>query len=227
MPDPVETDPPLDLSGGFKLVVLNVSGLLYNGGFTLDNMFRLRFSYKSFVRELIIKILEHNDCHILLVPHTVGSADRWEVESDPYACNQIRRELPPQYRDRVHLQKRTHDQYETKAMIGLCNFFIGSRMHACIAALSQGIPTVGIAYSSKFKGVFDSMGVGEKAIDARSADFETAMRETCLAFGSRDNLKGPLKEQVDAAKSELYHTFEGLLNRMLNDSSSNKTDHQF
>ena len=46
-----------------------------------------------------------------------------------------------------------------KAVIGQCDFFIGSRMHACIAALSQGVPCVGVAYSMKFAGVFDTVGM--------------------------------------------------------------------
>ena len=34
-------------------------------------------------------------------------------------------------------------------------------MHACIAALSHGIPTTAVAYSKKFIGFFDSVGLGD------------------------------------------------------------------
>jgi colanic acid/amylovoran biosynthesis protein len=36
-----------------------------------------------------------------------------------------------------------------KGVIGLCHVLVGSRMHTNIAAMSQGIPTVAIAYSRK------------------------------------------------------------------------------
>ena len=35
-----------------------------------------------------------------------------------------------------------------------CRFFIGSRMHACIFALSSAVPTIGLAYQPKFFGLF-------------------------------------------------------------------------
>jgi hypothetical protein len=48
--------------------------------------------------------------------------------------------------------------------------FIGSRMHACIAALSQGVPTVGLAYSDKFRGVFESLGLERLVADLRALE---------------------------------------------------------
>lgn len=36
-----------------------------------------------------------------------------------------------------------------------CRFFIGSRMHACIFALTSAVPTIGLAYQPKFFGLFD------------------------------------------------------------------------
>lgn len=36
-----------------------------------------------------------------------------------------------------------------------CRFFIGSRMHACIFALSSGVPSIGLAYQPKFFGLFE------------------------------------------------------------------------
>lgn len=40
-----------------------------------------------------------------------------------------------------------------KGVIGLCEALVGARMHTNIAAMSQGIPTVSIAYSRKAWGI--------------------------------------------------------------------------
>ena len=72
-----------------------------------------------------------------------------------------------EFTGRIHMLHGEHDQHAVKGIIGLCSFFIGSRMHACIAALSQGIPTVAVAYSKKFMGVFESAGMGHMVVDAR------------------------------------------------------------
>ena len=63
--------------------------------------------------------------------------------------------------------EKGYDQNETKYLIGLCDFFLGARMHATIAALSQGMPAVGMAYSRKFRGVFETAGVGDCVLDLR------------------------------------------------------------
>jgi polysaccharide pyruvyl transferase WcaK-like protein len=49
-----------------------------------------------------------------------------------------------------------------------CGFFIGSRMHACLAAISQCVPTVSIAYSSKFITVMKTFSMGHYVADPRT-----------------------------------------------------------
>ena len=57
---------------------------------------------------------------------------------------------------------------ELKSVIGLSSVFIGALMHTLIAAVSQGIPSIGIGYSSKTKDLLSSVGLGDYAVDIRS-----------------------------------------------------------
>jgi polysaccharide pyruvyl transferase WcaK-like protein/uncharacterized Fe-S cluster-containing radical SAM superfamily protein len=43
---------------------------------------------------------------------------------------------------------------ESKAIIGLCDFIIGNRMHVAILALSMGIPVISFIYQGKFEGLY-------------------------------------------------------------------------
>jgi polysaccharide pyruvyl transferase WcaK-like protein len=153
LPKRLYIQPELDRTSSIPLIGLNISGLLYQGGFTRDNMFGLKFDYKDFAPELLKCLLDHTNAHILLVPHVFwGDVEGNEVE----VCHELLRSFNEKYGNnkRVHLVMREYDQSELKGILGLCDFFIGSRMHACIAAISQFIPTVGLAYSKKFRGVF-------------------------------------------------------------------------
>ncbi|WP_291478537.1 glycosyltransferase [Corynebacterium sp.] len=47
---------------------------------------------------------------------------------------------------------------EAKAAIAAAAYCVSARMHACVAALSSGVPTVGIGYVGKFSGQFDWYG---------------------------------------------------------------------
>jgi len=95
-------------------------------------------------------------------------------------------------------------------VIGRTNFFVGSRMHACIAALSQCVPAVGLAYSDKFLGVFESAGVGESTIDLRKASVDEVIDQTLAAFNRRADLQGRLREQIAGVRGEVTRTFRAL-----------------
>ena len=109
--------------------------------------------------------------------------------------------------DIIFLLKGNHDQNEIKYIIGLCDYFIGSRMHACIAALSQMIPAVGLAYSKKFLGVFDSIGVDDLVIDLRTKSKDGIIAHLSKAFFEREATAQKLSQTVPKAQEEISEIF--------------------
>ena len=207
------TIPPLNLSTSdaspsTTLVGLNVNGLMFNGGYTRKNMFGLKLDYAEFLAQLIRALLGDPAVRVLLVPHTFAPAH--SVESDPEACRKVRGRLSPELQPRVHLVEGEYDQSEIKWVIGQCGFFVGSRMHSCIAALSQGIPAVGVAYSKKFAGVFDSVGAAGWVVDGRELAAEQGVAKAMEIYRRREALREPLAEKVREAQATLYRTFQEL-----------------
>ena len=197
--------PPSNNDIEVPLIGINVNGLMYNGGYTRDNMFGLKFNYKSFVNKIVAHLLEKTSAHILLVPHTFGPSGN--INSDPDASKEVLDSFADLYKNRVHLVMQEYDQSEIKGIIKLCDFFIGSRMHACIAALSQAIPTIGVAYSRKFKGVFDSIGSGDTVLDARSLDEETVISKIMDCYKKRNEIRNDVKEKIAAAQERIMAVF--------------------
>jgi polysaccharide pyruvyl transferase WcaK-like protein len=111
----------------------------------------------------------------------------------------------------VRLVTGTYDCHEIKGVIGQCEFFIGSRMHACIAALSQAIPAVGIAYSRKFAGVFETVGALDYVVDGRTTTNEEAIARILDLFRRRQELRPRLAESVRDARATLQSHFRTLL----------------
>jgi colanic acid/amylovoran biosynthesis protein len=193
-----------DLKRQGVLVGLNVSGLLYMGGYNRNNMFGLKADYAQLVRA-IIGCLAEKDCQVLLVPHVLG--DEQNSESDVPACRQIMAELGATYPGRLHFIDGKFDHHEIKYIIGQCDFFLGARMHACIAALSQCVPAVGMAYSRKFSGVLDSVGGGSRVVDLRLADRDQALAEIGEAFSNKENLRRELQEKMPRIKESVLNLF--------------------
>jgi len=202
-------NPPIGDFSIIPLIGLNVNGLMYNGGYTRDNMFGLKLDYKLLIHTVVACMLKETPAHILLVPHTYGLTG--SVNSDPDACEEVFNSLTGLNKNKVHLVMQNYNQSVIKGVISLCDFFIGSRMHACIAALSQGIPSIAIAYSRKFKGVFDSIGVGDMVLDAREIDLETAVSKILMFYKKRDKAGIEIKMKVHKAQNMTNTVFKKIL----------------
>lgn len=199
-PSSVKIEPKLPDSKD-DLVGININGLMYNGGYTRSNMFGLSIDYKTLIVKIIDNLITSGN-RILLIPHTYGCSDN--VNSDPHACTKIAEMVENKS---VHVLLSELDQSEVKGIIGRCGFFIGSRMHSCIAALSQGIPTVGLAYSKKFVGVFESVGAAELVIDCRRKTSAEVEQEIRILFERRENIALGLKGKVELIQTKINEAF--------------------
>jgi len=194
-------------SRGNILVGLNISGLLFNGGYTRNNMFNLKADYPQLVNSIIDMLLGYDKTRVLLVPH-VFPPPGFEISSDLIVCRKVYEQNKARHTDRILLAGREYDCKQAKYLIGLCDFFIGSRMHSCIAALSQCIPSMGLAYSRKFAGVFGSIGVGDLVVDLRLFEKKRVLQRIDTAFQRRDILRERLKEIIPGVRVHLSNLFD-------------------
>lgn len=136
-------------------VGINVSGLLFHGGYNNKNQFGLACDYKNFTYALINNLLEDGRYEVHLVPHVVSENNPIE---DDYAVSEIIKQdissviLPP---------ARFTDPIMAKSYIAGLDFFTGARMHSTIGAFSSGVPVAPLAYSRKFAGLFESIGYSQ------------------------------------------------------------------
>lgn len=193
------------------VVGFNVSGLIYYGGYTGGNEFGLNVDYRALVHRVAERLLEKGDVLLLLVPHVIPGGDfKGNVENDLNACLAVQEHLAKKYPGRVSVAQGRYDQCQIKYIIGLCDFFIGTRMHACIAALSQCIPAVGLAYSKKFAGVFETIGVEHLVVDLRSTKADDAVAAVDAAFQSRRSVVEHLEGTIPSVKQRVLRMLEDL-----------------
>jgi len=174
-------------------------------------MFSLKLDYAEFLGKLIVALLKHTSNRLLLVPHTFGAPGN--VESDPDACRLVMEAVGTTDKHRVHLVNREYDEREIKGIIGECDVFIGSRLHSCIAALSQGIPTIGVAYSKKFKGVFETVGAGDWVIDGRELSTDMAVSIVENRIEHREAIRATLIRESGRARELLHQNFSSFIKR--------------
>ena len=203
---------PAKMADHRKDIGLNISGLLFNGGYTGKNDFGLTCEYKNMVLELIEYFVKEQDQKIVLVPHVVP--DNFPSENDLEACRKLKSALPKEISEKVIVAEPDsgsfYDQNQIKYIIGQCGFFLGSRMHSTIAAISQCVPTAGLAYSKKFAGVYETAGVGDCVIDLRKLDNSQIMSEVKRLYESRESIRNTLENNIPEVKKQVYSIFDDL-----------------
>lgn len=172
------------------LIALNISGLLTNQTEAAKTRFNLTSDYRALITHIVCELLDTSDANILLVPHV--HAPEGHYESDLDACLTLVRELPASQQakaaDRLATLNHQYDASELKWIIGQADWVCGTRMHATIAALSQGIPVCALAYSLKARGVFETCGAGEAVVDLRIEDTKSALEGVLQTWRNRESL---------------------------------------
>lgn len=189
-------------------VGVNISGLLYIGGYTKNNMFGLRVDYRQFIDRLIDFLVVEKCANVILVPHVVGRG----AESDLTVCEQVYEKLKSKYQGKLGLVRRSYDHSEMKYIIGRCDFFVGSRMHACIGAVSQCVPAVSVAYSDKFVGVMQTLGIDSSVADARRFTEEELLSMVERVYEERTIMRHELEQKMLEVECEVMGLFGGIVN---------------
>ena len=208
-------DPPAPrAAGGPVKVGINVSGLLMGGGYTGKNEFGLAMDYPGLMRDLIRYFQTHPDgCEVHLVPHVIVRSGPMTGEDDYRASAALAAEFP----DTI-LAPAFASPSEAKSYIAGLDFFMGARMHACIAAFSSGVPVVPMAYSRKFAGLFGSIGYGQ-TVDCTTETAEVITARIVQAYADRAALAQDMGAALQRGLDKLgaYEAALGALMQRLSD----------
>lgn len=178
-------------------VGLNISSLLWYGGYKKNNQFGLEVDYPSLVRSIINQFLSEDRVILHLVPHVVESERT--LEND-YA---ISYDIQKEYNDsRIVLAPFFLGPCEAKGYISGLEFFMGARMHATIAAFSSYVPVVPMAYSRKFNGLFGDTLDYQYVVDMKCMDNDTILSFIKKAYDNRFSLKTVINDRMNSIVKE-------------------------
>lgn len=194
-------------------VGINVSGLLWNGGYTGANQFNLKTDYRQYCNALVEGLLQ-DGYEVHLVPHVLTRDWESPLEDDFRASVELRSTFPA-----CLLAPRFASPVEAKSYISRMNAFVGSRMHATIASFSSGIPTVPVAYSRKFKGFYGSLGY-DVLVDLANEHTSDAVEVTRAYLADLDGLTTKVRLALDVADQRIDEFRKGLATAIAAASSS-------
>lgn len=173
-------------------VILNVSGLLWNSDSHLSHE-----KYRLVTRELIDR-LHSMGRRVTLMAHVLDNASS---DNDVKVVLDLAAELEGKVDVFVPA-----DLNDVRRFIAGSNVVIGARMHACLNALSLGIPTIPLAYSRKFAPLLEDIG-WPYTIDLRT---QTLIGDSVIALLLNDALTGQAAQVREQAEARLDAAVEHL-----------------
>ncbi len=173
---------------------INISGLLWKGGYTGDNQFDLLLNYAELMKRVIKHYADNEKYKIHLIAHVIEDG---AYEDDYSACQETIVHYP-----QVILAPKFTNPIDAKNYICHMDLFMGARMHATIGAFSSGVPTVPIAYSRKFEGVFDSIGY-DINIDCKKLSTDGAYTKVIELIDNYEAIKTRMREPLAEAKRRI------------------------
>lgn len=166
---------------------VNVSGLLWNGGYTKDNQFGLIDDYRHSIIKLLDYLNSIPEFKVHLIGHVIGEPA--SIDEDMHVLTELKKKYPL-----FKLAPSFHNPIDAKSYISNMDFFTGARMHACIAAISSGIPVMPMAYSRKFNGLFYDTLKYPEIIDLKTDNRDVLFDKFKNALESRNYLKERIME---------------------------------
>ncbi len=190
-----------------KNVGINISALLWDSEYAKSNKFGLKVDYRTYIDELIRKLLETDEYVIHLIPHVIAKNDYNSAENDLRPCEEVKKEFAGN--DNIVSAPVFETPIEAKSYIANMDVFVGARMHATIGAVSASVATIPFAYSKKFKTMFGNLNY-RYVIEAREMDTQAALDKTIEYIGeyrmlakASENASKETKDKLELLKKDM------------------------
>ncbi|WP_082122773.1 polysaccharide pyruvyl transferase family protein [Methanoculleus sediminis] len=152
--------------------------------------------YVQSIADVIDYLIETKEASVLLIPHVYSK----DVDDRIVIQKVMKKVLNPQ---KVFQIANEYSATELKGIIGLCDMFIGSRMHATIAATSLCVPTIGISYSHKIHGIVGkTLGLERYIIDINKLDSDVLKSVAETVWSDRSSIKKHLENVIPEVKEK-------------------------
>lgn len=196
----------MDFDNDFVQVGLNISALLWNGGYTRDNQFGLKADYQQAIMKVLTWFLSKEKVKVHLISHVATGNSH--VENDYEVAFDLWKTM---HHDRLVLAPLFFTPIDAKSYIAGMDFFMGARMHATIAAFSAGVPVVPMAYSRKFNGLFIDTLSYSHLIDLKEDEETAILTMVKEAYSNREDLQ---REIADRMSTTVATQKEKLINEL-------------
>lgn len=179
-------------------------------GITLVDLDRLNFdlaireNYEQSIAEAIEQFIKNDDGKIVFFAQACGSPF---VADDRVPMERIL-SLIPECSDAITLMDNLQSASIQKSAYGLMDIFLGTRMHSNIFAMTEGVPSLAIAYFPKTKGIMEMLGLERWIIDVQEINPSNLYEQLQELWKNRNKIKMELEFTVTHSAREAAKAIE-------------------
>ena len=177
-------------SNGKLNIGINPSGLIWKKYEQSSEEVNLNYkaNYREYLDELLAYLYRAEQYNIYLIPH---------VSSDLEAIEWIKKK----YKN-INVIPLYDNATDIKGVIAGLDMFIGTRMHATIAAMSARVPVIPVSYSRKFEGLYSTLNY-RYCVSLENMDTNRCLKTTIEYLNQLQNIKQDQAQALTIANENL------------------------
>lgn len=146
-------------------------------------------------------------CDVLLVPNQINGPDgRGDIE----VAMDLLRALPCQEGVSVFDIKR-NSGLALKRILAECEVVVSPRYHACVAALSSGVPLLTLGWHYKYGELLDLYGQSRYALPTETCSEERLLATFRDLWRSRDSVRDELAKRIPEVREQVLDSLKYML----------------
>lgn len=176
------------------IIGFSVSGFATRFGQSSKSPKEKEEEYIKMLAQSVDYLIDTLDAMIIFIPHNIapGGDDRLIANA---ICQRTKN------KKNIISIINEYTSEELKGVIGSCDLFIGTRMHATIASTSMCVPTISIAYGHKAHGIIGEMlGQDKYVLDIGGFTGDELISKINDAWNNKEDIRNDLEQRIEIVK---------------------------
>jgi len=178
-------------------------------------------NYEKELSRFIIKKLNNNrDIRFYFIPQVIHEKN---LDNDLLIAKKITERIPKHLKNFVYILNEDLDPREIKFIISKMDYFIGTRMHSNIFALSNKIKTIAISYEPKTEGIMKMLNLSNYVIKMENLTCQVLIKKFDRLINDYKYI-GLLKKKIPKMKRKSLVNLNSIISPKCKNNKIDKTN---
>ena len=146
-----------------------------------------------------ITYLQQQECHVLLIPHSIRPGSKSKHNNDLVTVSQILDALPS--RENITVIDEPYGCKELRVLVGLTDYYVASRFHSMISSLCTGTPVLVFGWGhQKYYEVMGEFELTEYCNDAKELSADNLIAGFQRVVADAESIKERIRKNLPSVR---------------------------